>query len=280
MTKAKAKVKKLTKKEIYAKHGIEFRNEDGKILAPLFGWINPLLINGNTKLGKGVWTYSTLPTNKVFELSIEGCDVKVYGTCPCHCEGCYATKGNYCFSSTKVSLARKTILQRLYLDFVKRALIAQIEADNIRLCRIHAAGDFDPKQPEYTTMWHEVVETCTSTLFWTYTKNPKAEHAFDDLGNINVVKSIIEGIGFNFGKCEYIIRVYHELRRLGKSVYICRCGIDDNQHCVNCKGCVEHTFVLFVEHSTGYVAKEDPLYPELVELIESQKSMTEELLVA
>lgn len=280
MTKAKAKVKRLTKKDTYAKYGIEFRNEDGKIKAPLFGWISPLLINGNAKIGKGVWQYSSLPTNEWFHIDVNGEPFECKGTCACHCEGCYATKGCYFFHSTKLSLLRKTILQRLYPDFVKRAILAQIEADKIKLCRIHVAGDFDPENPAYIPMWHEIVETCKATLFWTYTKVDKAEHAFDDLPNINVVKSVIEGYGFNFGHCDYVMRLYKILTDMGKTVHICRCGIDPDQHCVNCKGCATNTYVLFIEHSTDYVAKEDPLYPEIVALIESQVSMKEDLLAA
>ncbi len=280
MTKAKKNVKRLTKKDIYAKHGIEFDNKTGKIKAPLYGWISPLLINGNAKIGKGVWQYSSLPTNETFRIDINGTTVECKGTCACHCDGCYATKGCYNFHSTKVSLLRKTFLQRLYSNFVKRAIIAQIEADKIKLCRIHVAGDFDPSNPNYIPMWHEIVETCTKTLFWTYTKVAEAEHAFNDLPNINVVHSIIEGYGFNFGHCDYIIRLYHTLVAMGKTVHICRCGIDDNQHCVNCKGCATNAYVLFLEHSTNYVAKDDPLFPEVVKLIESQESMTKDLLAA
>ena len=280
MTKAKGKVKRLTKKDKYAKHGIEFRNSDGKIFAPLFGWINPLLVNGNHKIGKGVWQYSSLPTNKVFHIDVNGEDVECKGTCACHCEGCYACAGCYNFYSVKLSLLRKTILQRLYPDFVKRAILAQIEADNIKLCRIHVAGDFDPENPYYIPMWHEIVEVCKTTLFWTYTKVEQAEHAFDDLPNINVVKSLIEGFGFNFGKCEYVMRLYKILTGMGKTVHICRCGIDEDQHCVSCKGCATNEFVLFIEHSTNYVAKEDPLYPDIVALIEAQESMDADLLGA
>ena len=46
-------MKKQTKKEIYSEFGIEF---DGKqIKAPEFGFIPPLLINGNEKIGHGVY---------------------------------------------------------------------------------------------------------------------------------------------------------------------------------------------------------------------------------
>lgn len=279
-TKAKKAAKRMTKKDIYAAHGIDFDNKTGKIFAPIYGWINPLLINGNAKIGKGVWQYSSLPTNQLFHIDVNGETVECKGTCACHCEGCYATRGCYQFHSTKVSLLRKTVLQRLFPDFVKRAILAQIAADKIKLVRIHVAGDFDPDNPAYIPMWREIVEACPAVLFWTYTKVSEAEHAFDDLANINVVHSIIEGYGFNFGHIDYIIRLYHILTGMGKTVHICRCGIDKEQHCVNCKGCATNEHVLFIEHSTSYVAEDDPLYPDIVALIESQQSMTADLLAA
>ena len=258
-------MKKTSKKAIYAAYGIEYK--DGKILSPL-GWIAPLLIDGNAKLGKGVWTFSTLPANINYTVQIGGKEYTVRGTCPCNCAGCYAQTGFYRFSSTVQALAVRTILARDYIDFVRRAITAQIVADNIKLLRIHAAGDFFGR--EYIDMWRDVVAASPACLFWTYTKNREAEAAFDDLNNINIVKSIIPGKGFNFGHCDYILRVYRELVAAGNSVYICRCGIDKNQHCTNCKGCAKHDFVLFIEHSTAYKAEEDPAFPALREVIEAQ----------
>lgn len=259
-------MKNTNKKAIYAAYGIEYKN--GKINAPVFGWIAPLLVDGNAKLGKGVWTFSMLPTARTFEVEIDGEMYTIPGTCPCSCPGCYATTGFYNMPSTIRSNAVKTVLARRFPDFVKRAIIAQIVAENITLCRIHASGDFFSM--EYVNMWREIVKACPACVFWTYTKNRDAESAFDDLDNINIVKSIIPGHGFNFGKCGYILKVYHALKVAGNNVYICRCGIDREQHCVNCKGCSANDFVLFVEHSTGYKAEEDPLFPELRAIIENQ----------
>lgn len=257
---------KLTKKAIYASYGIVYEN--GKILAPEFGFIPPLLIDGNAKLGKGVWTFSTLPANFIHHIVINGMSYDIKGTCPCNCAGCYAQTGFYAFESTKRALAIRTYLARNYLDWTRRAIIAQIVAENIKLFRIHAAGDFF--STEYIAMWREIVKACPGTAFWTYTKNADAETAFDDLFNINIVHSIIHGYGFNFGHCGYILRVFKALKDAGKDVYICRCGVDKNQHCTNCKGCSKNAYVLFIEHSTSYKAENDPLYPELVKLIESQ----------
>lgn len=109
-------------------------------------------------------------------------------------------------------------------------------------------------------------------LIWTYTKIKEYETLFDGLNNANVVKSVINGVGFNFGHCDYIIATYKKLKAMGANVYICRCGIDKNQHCQGCMHCVNCQFVLFIEHSTSYKAEKDPLYNELKALIESQEN--------
>ena len=260
-------MKKESKKEIYAKHGINYKN--GKIEAPVFGFINPLLVNGNEKLGKGVYTFSTLPTNQIFHVVINGMSFDVKGTCPCSCIGCYATKGFYNMPSVLAANAIKTILARDYLDFVVRAILAQIEAENIEFLRIHASGDFF--SIEYIEAWKHIAKVANNTIFWTYTKNKEAENMFDGYANANIVHSLIKGYGFNFGHCDYIIRVYKALKKQGFKVYICRCGIDKNQHCNNCKGCSKNDYVLFVEHSTEYKAENDPCFEELKKIIEEQE---------
>ena len=265
---------RVSKAEIYASYGIEYRN--GKILSPLYGWINPLLINGNKKLGHGVYTWSMLPTNEMISYFENGIKKQEMGTCPCTCRDeetgektCYACGGCYLFNSTKLSLARKTILARVYMDFVKRAIIAQIKASHIHICRIHAAGDFF--NAAYIEMWRDICRACPECLFWSYTKNPAAESAFDNIENCNIVKSLIPGRGKNYGKAGYVMSLYYALKAAGKTVYICRCGIDKNQHCTNCRHCAESEFVLFLEHGTSYKPEDDPLFPAFVALVESQE---------
>ena len=263
---------KQSKAAIYEKYGIKYDAKTQKIYHTLFGWIRPLLINGNDKLGRGVYTYSTLATNEQYNVTLDTVagivNLIMNGTCPCHCTGCYATKGRYMFDNVIQANARKTWLSRFDLDFMVRAIIAQISADRISICRIHASGDFDSSA--YIDAWRRIVKECPDTIFWTYTKNIQAENAFNDLSNINVVRSVIPGIGFNFGHCDYIIKAYHALKAIGKKVYICRCGIDKKQHCTNCHGCYENEVVLFIEHSTEYKAEKDPMFETLKAIIESQ----------
>ena len=256
----------MNKKMIYASYGIEYKN--GKIFAPVFGWIPEILLNGNSKLGDGVYTFSLLPGADVFTLVINGVEMSTKATCPCNCKGCYAMRGFYNMPSAKKSAFIKTVLAREYPEFFKNAIIAQLQACKAELCRLHESGDFFSS--DYIELWKEIVKACPDTAFWGYTKNKEAEEAFDNIDNCNIVKSVIRGFGFNFGKCGYILKVYRALTAMGKSVYICRCGIDKEQHCTNCKGCSKNEFVLFIEHSTGYKAEEDTLFPELKAIIENQ----------
>lgn len=287
-----------SKSAIYAENGIIYDAKTGKIFHPVLGWIAEPLVNGNDKIGKGIYHFSTLPGTidyhvniafKVVESTIKSkksanygktCKVNVIdndnpvyidvkGTCVFNCDGCYAQSGNYKYSTTIAYLAIRTWLVWNDVDFLKRAIIAQIKACKIKFVRIHASGDF--ASDEYIQMWIDIVTKCKNTSFWTYTKVEKAEKIFDSFENANIVHSVIEHFGFNFGHCDYILAVYKYLKSLEIPVYICRCGIDKNQHCTNCKGCSKFPFVLFIEHSTEYKAEKDILFPVLKEIIESQE---------
>ena len=246
----------MSKKAIYAKYGIQYNG--GKIL---WGaqWISELLKEGNSKTGKRVYTWSMLPG--------------IGGTCVCSCEGCYAMTGFYQMPSVRKALELNTRIVETDIDFFYRAVSAQLESIGGGEVRIHAAGDFNTRnRSEYTACWRRIVSENGAFLFWTYTKIREYESLFDGLENGNIVKSVIDGIGFNFGRCDYILSTYAKLRAMGANVYICRCGIDKNQHCENCKHCATADFVLFIEHSTAYKAESDPAFPALRALIDAQEN--------
>lgn len=224
----------LNKRTIYAEYGIAY--DKGKIETPI-GTMNELLKKGNSKTGEKVKTWSMNQT-----------------TCPCHCEKCYANYGCYNFAGVKKSLEMNTELAVNHLEFLERALMAQCETleDGTEI-RIHAVGDFFSLA--YIEMWGRIIKAFPTLVFWTYTKVQAFESMFDEFPNANIVKSLVPGFGFNFGHIDYIINMYNALIAMGKEVHICKCGIDDNQHCHNCASCSKYEYVLFVEHSTEYDAK-------------------------
>ena len=261
--------KRETKKEVYARYNIEYKA--GKIYHPVLGWVNPVLINGNAKIGKGCYHYSILPTTGGFTVYVNEKEYKLIGTCPTTCRGCYATNGNYRFQSVKNALGMRTWLAQNDIDFLKRAIMAQIEADKIDVLRIHAAGDFFSLA--YVEMWRTIAKRFPDCLMWSYTKKAAAEKAFNDIPNINIVKSIVPGFGFNFGHCDYILNVYKALKETGKDVYVCKCGTDKEQHCINCGACRKCEHVLFIEHGTEYNAENDAVFPVLKEIIDKQENI-------
>jgi len=250
---------RITKKDIYAGYNIEYKSDH--INTP-YGWKPPLLKTGNEKTGEKCYTYS-MPAGTA-------------GTCVCNCKDCYAMTGCFRWKSVKESLQLNQDLTENHLDFVKRAIMAQIEADHITMVRIHAAGDFNVKNSEsYAKMWQEIVAAFPSVKFWTYTKMHQYENLFDQFDNANIVPSVLPfNLGFNFGTCEKIIEMYEMMKRHGIEPHICECGVDDDHHCQDCAGCSVNKYVLFILHSSdSYNAKVDPLLPKVAEIIESQKAV-------
>lgn len=258
----------ITKKQAYEKHGITFKT--GKIFSPI-GPICELLKEGNDKTGKLVFTFSLLPGTSEFTMDVNGKTITVKGTCACDCLGCYAKTGHYRQTSAIRSMIINTYLVNNHIDFVKACIMAQLEYIGRGEVRIHAAGDFNTSDPDkYAEMWLDIAKRNNTFRLWTYTKIKRFETLFDSLKNANIVKSVIPGVGINYGHCDYIINAYYTLKAMGKTVYICRCGIDKNQHCERCGVCATYEYVLFIEHSTGYNAEKDPLFEKLVYIINNQ----------
>lgn len=246
---------KKSKKQIYTEHGIQY-DGNGHILYN-GNWICELLKEGNSKTGKRVYTWSMTAGTA--------------GTCVCDCVGCYAKTGFYKTESVKKSLALNTAIVENDIEFFYNAISAQLETIGKGEIRIHASGDFNTKNSMvYAETWKRIVSENPSFLFWTYTKMKQYETLFNGIDNGNIVKSIINGIGYNFGHCDYIIETYRKLKAMNANVWICRCGFDKEQHCENCKHCGTADFVLFVEHSTDYKAEEDPLFETLKTIVENQ----------
>lgn len=259
------------KKAIESSFGVKFF---GNLIRTKDGILYPLpLVQGNTKLGKKVWHASTLPTcENISATDADGNVLTEKGTCPMTCRGCYGTTNNYKYNSTKYWLIMRTRLLRKYPDLYFGLMEFQLFHEDIEKLRIHATGDFIKGEAK---RYARVLKHFPNVKAWTYTKCPIEGDikALDEMPNCNVVKSIISGCGFNYGHNAYIASVFYRLKRMNKSVYICRCGIDKEQHCSDCNGCSEHEYVLFIEHSTKYNPKKDYGYEKLKWLIEHQDSV-------
>ncbi len=258
-------------KAAYARYGIETKGN--KIVSPI-GLISPVLKDGNTKTGKGVKTFSLLAGMREYYSHVYG---KVCGTCGYNCPGCYAMTGKYNCDNVIDSNAVNTLLAREFPEFLENAIRAQLETLPGVDIRIHAAGDFFSQ--EYAAMWARIVRDFPNNNFWTYTKT-EYENTFDGLPNGNIVKSVLPVGGFNFGHIDYVLKMYAELVAAGETPYICRCTLDKDQHCENCKGCIDNNYVLFIEHATKYNAAKDPLFAAALDIVDRQKTETPETIAA
>lgn len=271
--------------DIYKKYDIEYKN--GKILTPFGMWVNPLMPYGtNDKIGKA-WTFSIYHGNEILKIEDFGNETQlvmksanireIVGSCPFHCDGCYCDHGNFQrFDSVKAGNMLKLILARNYLNWLERALNAQIEADNITQIRIHVAGDFFSK--EYADMWKRIIVAHSMVKFWTYTKVDFALARFQNLLNVSIVPSKTP-IGFNFGTCKQLLKMYKKLTAAGYNVHICACNTPFQVHCAECNtGCKAIgngiDYVLFIKHSTkDYTAGKKDLsdYIEVLKIIAMQQ---------
>lgn len=263
---------RVTKQSVYKQYGIVYDPKTGKLESPI-GPVAELLKCGNSKIGK-VWQLSTLPTNGLVHTKGYG---DVCGTCPCHCAGCYGTKGCYNFYSVRDAIARNTILVRDWMTWARSALMAQLDyitKDNTKPARVrwHVTGDMFSL--DYALMLRDICNAYTVARFWTYTKS-EFGHVFDDVANCNVVNSMIIGVGYNFGHIDYVLDTYCHLVDMGETPWLCPCGTrDDGTKCDACDGCILHKYVLFGEHSTEYDITADPLYGLYTDIVRMQATHT------
>ncbi len=281
--------KRLTKTEKYAKHGILFDKDTNKIFCePLNIWINLLMpVGTNNKVGKaGTWSMlhgnETITIDEMHEkmqdvMKLANLNV-ITLPCPVHCPGCYCDNGCFNWPQNKALNLMKLILARFYMNWLEKALTAQIDVEHLTQVRIHVAGDFF--SIEYVEMWARIANRFTDTcIFWTYTKVKAALDILESVKNIFIVPSMTP-FGFNFGTCAELIDRYNKLVKLGYRVHICACGTDYEKHCSDCKhGCkavgIECDYVLFIKHSTSdYKAgKDDPEeFKKVCDIIVSQNN--------
>lgn len=114
-----------------------------------------MFVKGNTKLGASVWNFS-IPALKT-------CPGRT-ATCS---QTCYATSGRYHTPSVKSLLARNFELCKR-ADFDHLA-VAEIVSKNIKLLRVHVAGDLF--SPAYARAWLRIFKRCPGTTFWFYTRS-------------------------------------------------------------------------------------------------------------
>lgn len=125
----------------------------------------PILQQGNSKLGQGVWSFS-LPIAKSCKSATSLCS-----------KACYAKAGHFVWRSVRKSReeAWKASGRK---DFVDR-VVSLIERRQITVVRVHVEGDW--VDPTYTLKWAEIAAKLPDVKFYAYTRRWREAKMLDAL---------------------------------------------------------------------------------------------------
>lgn len=138
------------------------------------------IVRGNSKLGKGIYAYSTLPGDAKHLLRTATGDLlcDVPGTCTGNCEacfsrGCYAVNAARRYSNTVIpAWAQNTELLRRDPKGTFDRINAFIKKRNVKVFRINVSGELRNK--EDLVRWNDLATKNPGVRFCLYTKNYQA----------------------------------------------------------------------------------------------------------
>lgn len=186
------------------------------------------LDNGNTKLAKGILSFSLLPVV----------------TCNQECKGCYDVR-SLRYPSVRLKRVVNTILaSSRHASRLFETIKGQIErSKTVTAVRIHVGGDFF--STEYAFRWAALKLAVNKSINWyTYTKTSHTEVLVQS--GINVVESKLDNGQFNFGPKVDIMAMAKS-----RKGFVCPAtmGKVKDQFCGSgCKACQTRKDVFFVIH--------------------------------
>ena len=104
------------------------------------------LVNGNSKLGKGIWCFNTLPGDRPLVNSTRGLLTNISGTCGGCCEACihkcYAVRdAKLHFNTCIPAWSRNTLIARHNVDGMFKQLKEGLIKNKAKVLRFHSAGE-------------------------------------------------------------------------------------------------------------------------------------------
>lgn len=106
------------------------------------------LVNGNNKVGKGVWCFNTLPGDKPLTTSTRGQLTNITGTCSGCCDGCerdcYAVRdGKLHHNACIPAWGKNTLIARNDIDGMFEQLKKGLIKNKAKVLRWHSAGEIE-----------------------------------------------------------------------------------------------------------------------------------------
>lgn len=135
-----------------------------------------IAVNGNLKMGKGVYIFNLPPLKTCTPSS--WCLGKDLGK-----PRCYALRNNFTFPSVIKSSEERYMLSHSK-DF-SHEMIEFIQKKNIKYFRIHSSGDFYSK--DYIDKWIKIAKKCEKTKFRSTTRRRDLIDKIEELNNLSNV---------------------------------------------------------------------------------------------
>lgn len=131
------------------------------------------IVNGNSKLGKGVYALNLLPGDEPLSTKDKGQLTNVSGTCKGCCDGCkdfcYAISDTRRYHNTCIpSLARNTLVARNDLDGMFEQVKEQLIKKNAKVLRYHSSGEIETY--DYLLHMVKTARELPNVYFYFYTK--------------------------------------------------------------------------------------------------------------
>lgn len=139
-----------------------------------------LLVRGNSKLGKEIWTFS-IPASFTCPGKSDLCNTR-----------CYAQKGMFHMPNVQQALQRR-LEETKKRAFVNK-MVYEINKVKASIVRIHVAGDM--YDAEYAEKWYSIIRACPATVFFVYTRSwrvpkiVKVLQKLSTLGNLRLWYSV------------------------------------------------------------------------------------------
>ena len=213
------------------------------------------LVNGNHKVGKGIWCFNTLPGDKPLCNSTKGQLTNVRGTCTGCCEGCendcYAIRdGQYHHNSCIPAWGKNTLIARNNIDDMFVQLKDGLTKKKAKVLRYHAAGEII----NYNYLLHMVklAVQMPQTQFYCYTKRfdlvSKYLEEFKKFPKNFVVNISVwhdNDKGYDFGKCNKFVYDDHtdpKVMKMRHCPAVDKNGKSTGITCAQCQWCFKGNY--------------------------------------
>ena len=157
---------------------------------------------------------------------------------------CYAVKSYKQYPSVRNLWDSNLDLVNSNLWGLYDDLVAQLSTTKKVIVRIHQSGDFLTQS--YLNMWAKIAKMFKHITFYGYTKvdNILDFSPLDSLGNVNIIRSMINGKR-NYGSTSYVTKLASE-----EGAVICPATAGEDVRCgETCFKCMDKgTKVVFVQH--------------------------------